>query len=61
VVPLRVVDDVLTVAEVAKALKVVPATVYALISKGQIAHFRVNNAIRVHRSELERFIAGGSR
>jgi integrase len=58
VVRFRLVEDVLTVPEVAAVLKVVPATVYALISKGQLAHFRVNNAIRVRRAELERFMAG---
>jgi excisionase family DNA binding protein len=49
---------VLTVREIAAILKVVPATVYAMIERGQLAHFRVNNAIRVRRAELERAIVG---
>jgi excisionase family DNA binding protein len=59
VVPLlRAVDDVLTVREVATLLKVSTATVYAMVERGELAHFRVTNAIRVHRSALERFIRG---
>ena len=58
-VPLPADDDVLTVREIAAILKVVPATVYAMIERGQLAHFRANNAIRVHRSEVDRLKRGG--
>ncbi|HEY5961199.1 MAG TPA: helix-turn-helix domain-containing protein [Polyangiaceae bacterium] len=37
----------MTVKEVAKALRVCTATVYGMIEKGELEHFRVNNAIRV--------------
>ena len=50
VVQLRSVDDVLTVKEVAALLKVVPATIYAMIERGHLEHFRVNNSIRVRRT-----------
>ena len=50
VVPLRAPEDVLTVRDIAAILKVVPATVYAMIELGQLAHFRANNAIRVRLS-----------
>ena len=35
VVPLRVAEEVLTVREIAAILKVVPATVYAMLERGQ--------------------------
>lgn len=60
VVPLRAVEEVLTVKEIAAELRVTPASVYSLIDRGQLAHFRVNNAIRVRRSEFERFKSGGA-
>jgi len=37
----------MTVKEVAKALRVCTATVYGMIEKGELEHFRVSNAIRV--------------
>jgi excisionase family DNA binding protein len=36
-----------TVGEVAKALRVCTATVYAMIERGELEHVRVSNAIRV--------------
>jgi excisionase family DNA binding protein len=37
----------MTVKEVAAALRVSTATVYALVNGGQLEHFRVLNAIRI--------------
>jgi excisionase family DNA binding protein len=37
----------MTVKEVAKVLRVCTATVYGMIEKGELEHFRVSNAIRV--------------
>jgi excisionase family DNA binding protein len=37
----------MTVKEVAKALRVYTATVYGMIDKGEIEHIRMSNAIRV--------------
>ncbi|MDP2270459.1 MAG: helix-turn-helix domain-containing protein [Archangium sp.] len=59
-VPLRAAEEVLTVREIAAILKVVPATVYAMIERGQLEHFRLNNAIRVRRCELERLVREGA-
>jgi excisionase family DNA binding protein len=56
--PLRVVDEVLTVREVAALLKVSTATVYAMVERGDLEHFRVTNAIRVRRSSLARVMGG---
>ena len=50
--------DVLTVRELAALLKVVPATVYAMIERGHLAHFRANNAIRVRGSDFRKFMGG---
>jgi excisionase family DNA binding protein len=37
----------MTVGEVAKALRICTATVYAMIERGELEHVRVSNAIRV--------------
>jgi excisionase family DNA binding protein len=47
---------VLTVADVAAALRVCTATVRALCRRGELAHFRVSNAIRVRPEDLEAFL-----
>jgi putative molybdopterin biosynthesis protein len=49
-----VIGGVFTVEDVAGLLKVSKATVYGMIERGQLAHFRVNNSIRVRREDLER-------
>jgi excisionase family DNA binding protein len=54
--PIRRVGDVLTVREVAALLKVSTAMVYAMVGRGELAHFRVGNAIRVHREAPERLM-----
>jgi excisionase family DNA binding protein len=40
------VDCLLTVAEVARRLRVSRATVYKLVAEGQLAHVRIGNSIR---------------
>jgi excisionase family DNA binding protein len=47
----------LKVAEVAEALSVCRATVYALCERGELPHLRISNAIRVRRVDLEAFLA----
>ena len=49
-------DHLLRVREVAARLGVCPATVYALVERGELAHVRVSNAIRVEPAELEAFV-----
>jgi excisionase family DNA binding protein len=39
-------DCLLTVAEVARRLRVSKATVYKLVAKGRLAHVRIGNSIR---------------
>ncbi|MCA3011851.1 MAG: helix-turn-helix domain-containing protein [Myxococcaceae bacterium] len=54
VVPrLRALDEVLTVREVAELLKVSTATVYAMVERGELEHFRVMNSIRVRREAVQ--------
>lgn len=50
---------VLTVVECDKVLKVSTATVYGLIERGQLEHFRVSNAIRVRRDALDALLRSG--
>lgn len=42
----------LTVREVAAALRVSTATVYKLVATGELGHFRVGNSIRIPRTVL---------
>jgi excisionase family DNA binding protein len=49
-------DRLLSVREVAERLSVSTATVYALCERGELAHIRVSNAIRVAPRNLEAFI-----
>jgi excisionase family DNA binding protein len=47
----------LTVREVADRLAVSTATVYALCERGELAHVRISNAIRIEPTGLEAFIS----
>jgi len=49
----------LTVREVAEALRVKPVTVHRLVERGELPHTRVSNAIRVRREDLEAFLGRG--
>ena len=49
-------DEYLTPAEVAEALKVSRATVYALIGRGQMVASRVGLALRIRVGDLVRFL-----
>jgi excisionase family DNA binding protein len=51
----------LTVRDVAAQLGVCAATVYQLVSEGQLPHVRVLNAIRVAPGDLAAFIEAGRR
>ena len=50
------VDRLLTVRQVAHWLNVSTATVYALCGRGELAHVRISNAIRIVPDELESFL-----
>lgn len=49
-------EEVLTVQEVARLLKVTTKTVYALIHEDRLQHFRIGRAVRCRRSDVESFI-----
>ncbi len=55
---LRTIGAFLTVREVAEQLSVSPATVYALVERGEIAHVRVSNAIRISPEALAAYLGG---
>lgn len=50
--------DVLTVAEVARALRVNPMTVYRAIERGELKAHRVGRAVRITRAALTQWTGG---
>lgn len=50
-------EDVLTVPEVAKYLRVSTKTVYALLKRGELRGFRVGRVLRLRRTVVEEFVA----
>ena len=51
-------DDLLTVKDLADLLKVCTATVYKMVDRLHIPHFRVLNSIRFRREDVKRFVEG---
>ena len=52
-------EELLTVKEVALAMKVSTAAVYAWCEKGELKHVRLfDNAIRIESAELRAFVQG---
>ncbi len=54
----RVDDRLLTVAEVAAAMRVSNMTVYRLIKSGELPALRVGKNYRIRESDVNRYIAG---
>lgn len=50
-------EEILTVPEVARYLRVTTKTVYALVRRGELTSFRVGRAVRVRRHDVEHFVA----
>lgn len=50
-------ERLLTVRQVAEVLGCSTATVYKLCARTQLAHLRVNNAVRVRPTDLRAFVA----
>ena len=50
------VDEVLTIPEVADHLKVTRQTVHKLMKDGKIKAFKIGRSTRILRSELDKFI-----
>ena len=49
-------DDVLTVAEVAKFLKLSRPTVYAAVTQKKLKPLKVGRTIRIHKKDLRQYI-----
>ena len=54
------IGPVMTVAEVADALRVSSMTVYRLVNGGELPALRVGKNIRIRTSDLDAFLAVGS-
>jgi excisionase family DNA binding protein len=52
--------QLLTVAEVASAMRVSTMTIYRLIKSGDLPAIRVGRSYRVRGAEVERYLATGS-
>ena len=52
-------EELLTVPEVAKVLKLTEARVYELVRRGKVDAVRIGKAVRISRSTLERLIKEG--
>lgn len=53
-------DDILTIREVAKMLKLTEKTAYRLVSEGEIPGFKIGGSWRFSRKELEKWIENRS-
>ena len=64
--PKPVLDEIMTVVGVALYMKITPATVYNLISKGKLKKIEISTvdkpgvrpAVRIRKSEIDRFLDG---
>lgn len=48
-----VIEESLTVPEVAKLLRISRQTIYNMIRTGKLPHFRVGNKVRFNRTDIE--------
>ena len=49
-------DEIMTVPEVAKYLKISKAKIYYLIQRQQIPHIKIGRNVRVRESDLEKWL-----
>ena len=54
-------DDILTIREVAKMLKLAEKTVYSLVADNDIPGFKVGGSWRFSRKELEKWVEAQNR
>ena len=54
-------DEILTIKEVAKYLKVNDRTIYRLAASKKIPAFKVGNAWRFHKNEIDQWISNQSK
>lgn len=52
----RILDEVLTIKEVAALLKLAEKTVYAMANAGELPAFKIRGQWRIRRTELERWM-----
>jgi excisionase family DNA binding protein len=51
-------ERLLKASEVARILNISRSLVYSLIQTGKIPHIRINQSVRVHQDDLNKFIEG---
>jgi excisionase family DNA binding protein len=55
------VDEVMTIRDVAEALKLAEKTVYAMANEGEIPAFKIRGQWRIRRTDLDRWLDAQSR
>ncbi|MEJ2558562.1 MAG: helix-turn-helix domain-containing protein [Anaerolineae bacterium] len=53
-------DEILTIREVAEYFKLSPTTIWRWCSEGRLPAFKVGRSWRIHRSEVEKIITHNS-
>ena len=49
-------DALLTAAEVAAKLNIAKTAVYAMVSRGEISHYRIGRLVRIHQDDVDAFL-----
>lgn len=49
-------EEILTIPEVAEYLKISKAKVYLMVQRKQIPHLKLNRNVRIRRSDLEKWL-----
>ena len=49
-------DALLTAAEVAAKLNIAKTAVYAMVSRGELSHYRIGRLVRIHPGDVDVFL-----
>ena len=50
------VDEILTIPQVAEYLQISKAKLYLMVQRGEIPHLKLNRNVRIRRSDLEKWL-----
>ncbi len=49
-------DALLTAAEVAARLNIAKTAVYAMVTRGELSHYRISRSVRIHPDDVDVFL-----